>query len=29
MRRDGELVGIQEAVSYEIYDTGIGVSVEN
>jgi signal transduction histidine kinase len=28
-RRGNALIGVQEAVSFEIYDTGIGVSVEN
>lgn len=28
-KRGNTLIGVQEAVSFEIYDTGIGVSVEN
>ena len=29
MRKDNELIGYQEAVTFEVFDTGIGISDEN
>lgn len=29
LRRNGQLVGVVQSVSFEVYDTGIGVSQEN
>lgn len=29
MRKGGEMVGVMDSISFEVYDTGIGISKEN